>query len=113
KDVALIFPGQAIGERQYPAGLSQFLNGYYREHGVSLASGETVEGITENSNEVVLKTGRKNGQPGQEITVDAVVAGIGIQPNIELARAAGLEVSDGIVVDRFLRTSDPNIFAAG
>ncbi|HVB64515.1 MAG TPA: FAD-dependent oxidoreductase [Nitrolancea sp.] len=113
KDVTLIFPGHAIGERQYPKGLSQFLNGYYAEHGVTLATGESVEGLTETPSGVVVKTGRKDGDPGRELTVDAVVAGIGIQPNTELARAAGLEVSDGIVVDQFLRTSDPNIFAAG
>jgi NADPH-dependent 2,4-dienoyl-CoA reductase/sulfur reductase-like enzyme len=45
--------------------------------------------------------------------VDGVVAGIGVRPNIELAQAAGLNVEDGIRVDASLRTSDPNIFAAG
>ncbi|MHB8812512.1 MAG: oxidoreductase C-terminal domain-containing protein, partial [Steroidobacteraceae bacterium] len=44
---------------------------------------------------------------------DAVVVGIGIIPNAELARAAGLEVDDGIVVDECGRTSDPRIHAAG
>jgi 3-phenylpropionate/trans-cinnamate dioxygenase ferredoxin reductase subunit len=42
-----------------------------------------------------------------------VVAGIGIQPNIDLATAAGLEVDNGIRVDRGLRTSHPDIYAAG
>jgi 3-phenylpropionate/trans-cinnamate dioxygenase ferredoxin reductase component len=42
-----------------------------------------------------------------------VVAGIGIQPNVELAKAAGLEVDNGIRVDRGLRTSRPDIYAAG
>jgi 3-phenylpropionate/trans-cinnamate dioxygenase ferredoxin reductase component len=42
-----------------------------------------------------------------------LVAGIGIQPNVELARAAGLEVDDGIRVDRGLRTSHPDVYAAG
>ena len=41
------------------------------------------------------------------------MAGIGVIPNVELARAAGLEVNDGIMVDEFLRTSDPDIFAIG
>ncbi|HEX3721454.1 MAG TPA: FAD/NAD(P)-binding oxidoreductase [Nitrolancea sp.] len=113
KDVTLIFPGQAIGDRQYPKGLAQFLNRYYEEHGVIVVSGETVKGMREESNQVVLNTQRKDKTPGREITVDGVVAGIGIEPNVELARAAGLEVKDGIIVDRFLRTSDPNIYAAG
>lgn len=42
-----------------------------------------------------------------------VVVGIGVIPNIEIARDAGLEVFDGIVTDSFLRTSDPSIFAVG
>ena len=45
--------------------------------------------------------------------VDGVVAGLGIQPNMELARAAGLKVDNGISVDEFLRTSQPDIYAAG
>jgi 3-phenylpropionate/trans-cinnamate dioxygenase ferredoxin reductase component len=44
---------------------------------------------------------------------DGVIAGIGVEPNVELARAAGLEVNDGIRVDVSLRTSHPDIFAAG
>lgn len=50
---------------------------------------------------------------GQSIAADLVVAGIGVIPNVGLARAAGLEVNDGIVVDEFMRTSDPAIFAIG
>ena len=49
----------------------------------------------------------------REIWVDGVVAGIGIDPNVELARKAGLKEDDGIAVDERLRTSDPDIFAAG
>jgi 3-phenylpropionate/trans-cinnamate dioxygenase ferredoxin reductase subunit len=44
---------------------------------------------------------------------DLVVAGIGVLANVELAHAAGLTVRDGIVVDAFLKTVDPNIFAIG
>jgi NADPH-dependent 2,4-dienoyl-CoA reductase/sulfur reductase-like enzyme len=52
--------------------------------------------------------------PGErEIMADAVVAGIGIEPNVDLALAAGLEVENGIRVDRSLRTSHPDIYAAG
>lgn len=44
---------------------------------------------------------------------DLVVAGIGVIPNVELAAGGGLAVADGIVVDEFLRTEDPNIYAIG
>jgi NADPH-dependent 2,4-dienoyl-CoA reductase/sulfur reductase-like enzyme len=50
---------------------------------------------------------------GAEISADGVVAGLGIQPNTELAELAGLAVDDGIVVDELLRTSNPDIYAAG
>jgi 3-phenylpropionate/trans-cinnamate dioxygenase ferredoxin reductase subunit len=50
---------------------------------------------------------------GRRLAADLVVAGIGVVPNVELARAAGLEVNDGIMVDEYLRTIDPAIFAIG
>lgn len=50
---------------------------------------------------------------GNAHPADLVVVGIGVVPNDELAAAAGLETADGIVVDEFARTSDPDIFAAG
>lgn len=48
-----------------------------------------------------------------DIPADVVVVGIGAIPNTELASAAGLEVDGGIVVDEFLRTSNPDVYAAG
>ena len=50
---------------------------------------------------------------GTEIPADVVVIGVGIEPNVELAAAAGLDVAGGIVTDASLRTADPNVFAAG
>jgi 3-phenylpropionate/trans-cinnamate dioxygenase ferredoxin reductase subunit len=50
---------------------------------------------------------------GSRRDADLVVAGIGLHPNTELAKAAGLEVDDGIIVDELARTSDPDIVAAG
>jgi NADPH-dependent 2,4-dienoyl-CoA reductase/sulfur reductase-like enzyme len=48
-----------------------------------------------------------------ELEAEAVVAGIGLLPNVELAQSAGLAVEDGIIVDQHLRTTQPNIYAAG
>lgn len=50
---------------------------------------------------------------GDRLCVDVVVVGIGVRPNDRLARDAGLDCDDGIVVDEACRTSDPAIFAAG
>jgi NADPH-dependent 2,4-dienoyl-CoA reductase/sulfur reductase-like enzyme/nitrite reductase/ring-hydroxylating ferredoxin subunit len=50
---------------------------------------------------------------GGSVEADLVILGVGVQPNIELAREAGLAVDDGVLVDSALRTSNPRIFAAG
>jgi 3-phenylpropionate/trans-cinnamate dioxygenase ferredoxin reductase subunit len=50
---------------------------------------------------------------GSSVPADAVVVGIGITPAVELAQAAGLAVDNGVLVDAALRTSDPDVYAAG
>ena len=50
---------------------------------------------------------------GTRIDADMIIVGIGAVPRIELAIAAGIKIDNGIVVDEHLRTSDPDIFAAG
>jgi 3-phenylpropionate/trans-cinnamate dioxygenase ferredoxin reductase component len=50
---------------------------------------------------------------GSHIEADMVLVGVGITPNSQLAAEAGLDIDNGIMVDEHLRTSDPNIFAAG
>lgn len=113
KEVVMVFPDHGIGSRLFPVGLSEFLTDYYRQKGVEVLPGERVEGWAMRQGQPVLttRTDRKTG--GREIVTDVVVAGIGIQPNVELAQAAGLEVENGIHVDGGLRTSHPDIYAAG
>jgi 3-phenylpropionate/trans-cinnamate dioxygenase ferredoxin reductase subunit len=108
KRVTMIFPGQGIGSRMYPADLAAFLNDFYRQKGVEVVAGETVTFIEQRGKQVYIQTASE-----LDFLVDGVVAGIGIHPNVELAEAAGLEVADGITVDEYLRTSDPHIYAAG
>jgi len=50
---------------------------------------------------------------GSEVAADAVVVGVGVQPNVQLAEMAGVRVDNGVVVDQALRSSDPRMFAAG
>ena len=108
KDVVMTFPGEGIGARVFPADLARFINDYYREKGVELLLGDRVTGMEKREEKLALKTGN-----GREILVDGLVVGIGIQPNVDLARAVGLEISDGIVVDESLRTTHSDIYAAG
>lgn len=108
RQVTMLFPEPAIGARLFPAELAGHLNQYYRERGVEVLPGETVVDLQGSGTELALLT-----DGGRRIEVDGVVAGIGITPNVALAEVAGLEVSDGIVVDNALRTSHPDVYAAG
>ena len=108
RQVTLIFPEGGIGSRVFPADLAEYLNSFYREKGVEVLTGERIAGARADGSGVVVKTGS-----GREITADGVVAGLGIVPNVELAQAAGLKGENGIVVDEFLRTSQPDVYAAG
>jgi 3-phenylpropionate/trans-cinnamate dioxygenase ferredoxin reductase subunit len=108
KEVVMIFPGKDVGDRLFPHPLAQFVSNYYKQKGVELLAGEKIIGLEKRGNQRVLKTGTN-----REIAVDGVVAGVGIEPNAELAQTAGLNVENGIIVDEFLRTSHPEIRAAG
>ncbi|MDB6067907.1 MAG: pyridine nucleotide-disulfide oxidoreductase [Pedosphaera sp.] len=108
KQVVMLFPGQGIGSRMFPPALFQFLNDYYRQKGVEVLTGETGSALECRGEGFVLRT-----QGSREIMAEGVVAGLGIQPNIELARLAGLKVADGIEVDEYLRTNHPDVYAAG
>jgi 3-phenylpropionate/trans-cinnamate dioxygenase ferredoxin reductase subunit len=108
KEVVMIFPGPGICHHVFPHDLSQFVTNYYREKGVEIMAGESVTALEERHAQHFLKLAS-----GQEIIAAAIVAGIGIQPNVELAQNAGLKVENGIVVNEFLQTSASDIYAAG
>ena len=81
----------------------------HRDHGVDLRCQVAVAELTVGNGAVtgvILKDGSR-------IDADMVLVGVGITPNSQLAAEAGLKVDNGIVVDEHLRTSDPDIFAAG
>jgi 3-phenylpropionate/trans-cinnamate dioxygenase ferredoxin reductase component len=103
--VTMLFPESGIGHRLFPTDLSASVTDYYREKGVDVLPGEMVSEAS--------GTGVKT-QSGLELEADAVVAGLGVIANTELADAAGLEVNDGIVVDEFGRVpGHEDVFAAG
>ena len=108
RDVTMLIPEEGIGARVYPADLSGFLVDYYREQGVDVRTGEGLASLTQSAGKVLVKTTR-----GAEIGVDLIVAGLGIQPNVDIAEQAGIRVENGIVVDEMLRTNVSDIFAAG
>jgi 3-phenylpropionate/trans-cinnamate dioxygenase ferredoxin reductase subunit len=112
KQVVMVFLEETIGGRVFPYDLGLYLNAFYRQKGVEVLAGETVSGLETHEGKLSLKV--LDAQKAEhEVVVDGVVAGIGIQPNVELAQAAGLKVENGIVVDEFLRTNHSDVFAAG
>src|SRR5262249_9121261 len=107
--VTIVECSDRLCSRMLPKGeLAAYLLDLHRRNGVDVKLNETVTafGGTSRVQYAVLSS-------GQELPVFAVVFGIGISPNVELAQAAHLEIDDGIVVDQYCRTSDPDIFAAG
>ncbi|TWF80476.1 3-phenylpropionate/trans-cinnamate dioxygenase ferredoxin reductase subunit [Pseudonocardia hierapolitana] len=84
----------------------------HRDHDVDLRCRVTVKAIRPAAGDpssagTVLLTG------GTELEADVIVVGIGVVPNVELARSCGLNVDNGVLVDRHLVTSDRDILAAG
>ena len=106
--VTMLFPEEGIGARVYPPELSLYLNDFFRGKGVKVLAGVNVKDLQKGKDSYLLITDK-----GQPVPVDCVVAGIGIMPNVELARSAGLQIGNGIIVDDMLRTDNPDIFAAG
>src|SRR5687768_7849435 len=106
--VTMIVRDQGIGAKVYPADLSHWLVGYYRQKGVTVRLGEEAKQVEARDGRFRLHAGK-----GDPLAVDAVIAGLGIEPDVGLAQEAGLDVGDGIEVDRQLRTSRPDIYPAG
>lgn len=103
-DVTLLEAGPRLAGRVLPPVISEALLDVHRLHGVEVRLNVALESIDVDA--VVLVD-------GQRLPCDLVVVGIGMQPNIELAAAAGLDIGQGIRVDAHLRTSAPNVYAAG
>ncbi len=109
REVTMLFHEGGLGAALFPADLSRFVTNYYAEQGVDVRPGEMVSDIEQNGDGLYIVTTGS----GAVLEADAVVAGIGIQPNVELAESAGLEVDNGILVDEHLLTSAPDVYAAG
>ena len=88
--------------------VSEFYTRVHREEGVQLETGVEIQGFVGQDRVEQVQCG-----DGTVYPADLVIIGIGVIPNTELAQAAGLEVENGIKVNDFCQTSDPDITAAG
>jgi NADPH-dependent 2,4-dienoyl-CoA reductase/sulfur reductase-like enzyme len=94
--------------RGVPPLLGAFYADLHRERGVDLRTSTGVRRITDDNGRALVHTDN-----GDAFPADAVVVGIGVVPNVELAASAGLEIENGIAVDEYGRTTDPRIYSAG
>ena len=108
KEVMMVFPEAGIGANVFPKEVSDHLTELFRENGVAVHTGQWLNALEKRQDKLVLKT-----REGLAIEAEGTVAGIGIKPNIEIARQAGLTVNRGIVVNKHLQTSHPDVYAAG
>jgi len=107
-EVVLVLNDDRVFRRLFSPEMSSFFETYYAPRGVRLIKSKSVTEFRGDGavRSVVLRD-------GQTIQCDLVVAGIGVQPAIEVVTNSGLEVGDGILVNEYLETSHPDVFAAG
>ncbi len=103
-EVHVVAPDEIPMQRVLGAELGRFVRELHEQHGVQFHLGQTLSSIAEQS--VTLKS-------GATIDADLVIVGIGVRPNLDLAEQAGLRVDRGVLVDEYLRTNAPGIWAGG
>jgi NADPH-dependent 2,4-dienoyl-CoA reductase/sulfur reductase-like enzyme len=109
REVTMVFPEPGIGWRTFPPDLSAAVTEDYRNRGVEVLAGALVAGVERDGATTQIRL-----EDGRTLEGGAVVAGLGIVPQTELAAAAGLKVEDGIVVDEYGRAEGfEDVFAAG
>ena len=105
----IIQRGSRLMERQLDPMASAMLREYVEDLGIRIFTNNEVDSITEGADKL-LDISLKS---GNTLRVNTVVYAIGTRPNTELAKQAGLEIGRGIVVDDYLQSSDPDIYALG
>jgi len=107
-EVTLIDPLELPNERIFGSEVGAFYRDVHAKHGVEMRLGRGVEGFDGDGAVARVRLG-----DGTHVECDFAVVGVGVAPRSGLASEAGLEVENGIAVDEHLRTSAPNIYAAG
>jgi 3-phenylpropionate/trans-cinnamate dioxygenase ferredoxin reductase subunit len=107
-DVTLLIGDDLLLGRQLGAAAAAYLMSYFKPKGLNLVTKAQATEFTGSGQVAGVRL-----QDGRDFEADLVVAGVGVTPRTALAEAAGLPIDNGVVVDAQLRTSDPDIYAAG
>jgi len=107
-EVVMVLNDDRVFKRLFSPDMSTFFETYYASRRVRLIKSTSV---TELRGEGVVKSAVL--KDGQTVPCDLVVAGIGVQPSLEMLANSGLDVGDGILVNEYLQTTNPDILAAG
>lgn len=107
-NVTMIFPSALICDRVFPDYLSRAVQQRFEEKGVRILAQDKPVSFGRNGAAYITHTGK-----GEKVASDIVIVGVGVVPDVELARSGGLEVGNGIVVNEFMETSRAGIYAAG
>jgi NADPH-dependent 2,4-dienoyl-CoA reductase/sulfur reductase-like enzyme len=113
KQVTMIFPEHGISGAFFPKDLSVFMVNYYEEQGVNVLNNKLVDSIKKDGSVITVNYHDINDNQAAQASIDVVIAGIGIRPNTKLAEKAGIPTENGILVNPFLETNYPDVFAAG
>ncbi len=103
-EVHVVAPEERPMERILGPDLGRFVQSLHEQHGVVFHLRERPSGVE--GNRIKLTD-------GSVLEADLIVAGTGVRPRLDLAESAGLKVDRGVIVDPYLETSSPGIFAAG
>ncbi|MGD0077564.1 MAG: FAD-dependent oxidoreductase [Sedimentisphaerales bacterium] len=107
-DVTMLLRGEYLVENVFPKPLGMAIQDDFVRRGVKIFTEDSPVSIARRNSHFVTRT-----KAGREISSDVVIAGIGIEPETQLAKSANLAVKNGIVVNEFLQTSSPDVYAAG
>jgi NADPH-dependent 2,4-dienoyl-CoA reductase/sulfur reductase-like enzyme len=107
-DVTMVFPEPYLVHRVFPESLGRAIQERYIQRGVRILAGDAPVSFEKRGGKLVTRM-----RSDRELVSDVVIVGIGIAPSVRLAELAGLATQNGIIVNEYLQTSNPSIYAAG
>jgi 3-phenylpropionate/trans-cinnamate dioxygenase ferredoxin reductase subunit len=106
--VKMVFPDAYLCSRVFPEQLGRIIQQIYVQRGIEVLAPDKPISFTREDERFVTRT-----EGGRELHSDLVVVGIGIAPATDLAKNAGIDVGNGILVNEYLQSCNPHIYAAG